>query len=294
VASGDGGDYSYACVWRIGNLREPDTQVAAWHGLMDPSHYAKALAALGVWYHSAEIAVEYNGYGITTGNDLRWAIDYPNLYRWKHLDKVTNSLTLYFHWMTTSKTRPEMINRFNQGLIDHTVIIRDKHLIEEMRDFGREEGQIKVAGIDNNDDMVMGGGIGLCALRERLALGGQLSEGSTGAADSNRIKPAQVYGIYDQFSRQMEQVDSEEAGYKRIRELEAKHKVSLKSWKVKGIQMMKANTPWSEAYMGSGAEHELWEQHGVNPKDQLPDMVSAYKTMLTHKHYQGEGLIEED
>jgi hypothetical protein len=294
-SSGDGGDFSAACVWRIGALGEPDVQVASWHGLIDPSHYARVLAALGVWYHMAEIAVEYTGYGITTGNDLRWLLDYPNLYRWKHLDKVTNALTLYFHWMTSSKTRPEMINRMNQALIDKTVIIRDKHLIEEMRDFGRYEDQIKVAGIDNNDDMVMSAGIGLTALRERLALGGQLSEGSSGRTEDNRPKVPSVYAIYDQYMRQIEQVPSEEEGKNLIQKMEDRYKVKL-PWRIIAVQAMKANTCWSPIHSpdAAGAERELYANYGMKDRHILPDAVMAMRDLLNLNHHEGGGAISEE
>lgn len=292
VSSGDGADFSCAIVWRIGNHSEPDTQVASWHGLIDPSHYANVLAALGVWYHMAEIAVEYTGYGITTGNDLYRVIDYPNVYRWKHLDKVSNSLTLFVHWVTNSKTRPEAINRMNQGLIDKTVIIRDKHFLEEMRDFGRYEDQVKVAGIDNNDDYVMGGIIGLCALRERIALGGTWSDNPTQRAEDNRTKAPQVFGIYDQFNRQIDQVPTEAAGQKLIAQLEEKHKLKL-PWRLVPLMVMKANTPWSPIYDGQGAEHELLTQHGLRDRHIMPDIVQVYRDLLNVQHYEGQ-LGDED
>lgn len=292
VSSGDGGDYSYAGVWRIGLSGQPDVQVAEWHGLIDPSHYSRVLAAIGVWYHSAEIAVEYTGYGITTGNDLLWLIDYPNLYRWKHLDKINNTLTTYVHWMTTSKTRPEAINRMNQALIDKTVIIRSYHAIEEMRDFGRYEDQVKVAGIDNNDDYVMGQIIGLCCLRQRLALGGLGSDTGTQRAEDNRSKAPHVYGIYDQFNRQIDQCSDEATGRKIIENLEKKHSMKL-PWRVVPILVTKANTPWSPIYDARGAEYELNSFHGIKDRHIMPDIVQLYRDMLNVTHHE-EGLADED
>ena len=254
---------------------------------MDASHYARVLAALGVWYHMAEIAVEYTGYGITTGNDLYRALDYPNLHRWKHLDRITNSLTQYVHWVTNSKSRPEAINRMNQALIDRSVIIRDKHLIEEMRDFGRYEDQVKVAGIDNNDDFVMAGIIGLCALRERLSTGGAWTDGSSAkTGGDSRTKAPVVYGIYDQLNRQIEQVQSKEEGEKLIAKMEAKHNIKL-PWRLMPIPVMRANTPWSPAWQSTGAEYELYHYHGVDPKHQHPDLVQTYKELLNLESREG-------
>ena len=143
VAGGSGPDYSCAQIIRLGYGAQPRVQVARWHGLCNPSHFAKFLAALGYWYHTAEIAVEYKVAGVTTGDELLHHLDYPNLYRWKRSDRIGTTLTMTVHWMTTQRTREDAINRTNEALLDQTIIIRNRHVIEEMRDFGRLEGEGK-------------------------------------------------------------------------------------------------------------------------------------------------------
>ena len=156
--SGEGNDFSDAVVYKLGYGSVPDEQAAEWHGRINASHFAKVVGAMGLWYNEAEIAVEYAKDGITTGNELQWAIDYPNLYRWKRLDRIGNTLTLHTHWITNSNTRDDAINRMSERLLDHTIIIRNRHAIEEMRDFGRYEGETKAGGINNNDDMCLAPG----------------------------------------------------------------------------------------------------------------------------------------
>jgi hypothetical protein len=291
VASGDGGDYTTAIVYRIGYGREPHVQVASWHGLIDASAWAYVLAAIAAWYHMAEIAVEYTGFGITTGNDLFKVIDFPNLYRWKKHDRIAASDTSLMHWQTTSKTRPDAISRMFQALTDRSVVLLDKHLIEEMRDFARYEGEIKVAGIDNNDDMVMAAIIGLCALYEKITMSGSWSDSAPSTQSSQHMMPKVpvVFAIYDHLARQVQQVDSLIEGQKVIGDLSKKHGIDLsKFWRIVPVVVQRANTIYSPIYDGSGAEHELYDRHGVDPKHMTPDIVHAYRDMLTRQHYEGE------
>lgn len=291
VSSGDGADYSDACVWRVGQGNSPDTQVAEWHGLTNPAHFAKILAALGIYYHMAEIACEYMGPGITTGNELLHTLDYPNLYRWKHLDKIANSTTSYVHWMTTSKTRPALFDRMNEALLDKTVVIRSHHLLEEMRDCGREDEDSRVEGLNNNDDMVMASQIGLYTLRERrrLEFGGSASASSSSAAARLISTLPQVFGLYDEFSRQIGQFEGRKKAEDFLARMEEKYRVQKGGLglKIIPIQVMKANTPYSPIYDGQGAEAELYRQ-GMKDRAILPDIVQLYREIMTRQHYEGD------
>ena len=288
VASGDGFDYSDAFIWRAGHSQEPDTQVAEWHGLINPSHFARVLAALGMWYHMAEIACEYQGPGITTGNDLLNTLDYPNLYRWKHLDKIANSTTMYVHWITSSKTRPALIDRMNEGLLDRSIILRSRHALEEMRDFGREEGDSRVEGINNNDDEVFAGMIGLYTLRERRRI--EQGNQSVTPSQAQRLTPRSptVVGLYDSLLRQIGQFDSEAAAKIFVASQEKMYNVPAGGLglQIRPILVMKANTPYSPIYDAQGAENEL-HRLGLNPKQMTPGIVQLYRDMLTRRHYEG-------
>ena len=120
-----GGDYSVCHVWRAGMGGKPDTQVAEWWGHCPPKRVATFNAALGIWYHgsnsASEIATEYQGPGITCGDKLK-DLDYPNLYRMVHKDRVTNAYTNWWHWMTNQKTRDLIIATMNEALLAHRVV----------------------------------------------------------------------------------------------------------------------------------------------------------------------------
>lgn len=301
--SGEGNDFSDAAVYKLGYGHTPDVQVAEWHGRINASHFAKVLAAIGHWYHDAEIAVEYAKDGITTGNELQWVVDYPCIYRWRRMDKIGNTLTLHTHWLTNAQTRDDAINRLGERLLDHTIVIRNRHALEEMRDFGRYEGETKAAGIDNNDDIVLAHLICIGAsnqsgkrqmMEESLTMGTGVSSGE---AALTMPRTPQVYSVYDHYGRQVCQVASEAEGREIIAECEKKYKIDLKLlWKIVPIQVMKANTPHSPIFDNPyGAERELYDL-GMEPRNIQPDIVQVYRDMLNHRHYAGHGYggIEED
>ena len=153
VAMGvEGGDFSCAYVLKIGKRLEPDEFVAEWHGWESPTPYAEILCALGKWYNNCQIAVECNGPGLTTNTHLFRVLQYYNLFRWKHYDKIKNFITDYLGWWTNIKTRDQIIAKFREAVDSGVLIIRSKWLIDEMLDFAEEEGGSRFEGQGNNDD----------------------------------------------------------------------------------------------------------------------------------------------
>jgi hypothetical protein len=301
--TGESNDYSAAAVYRLGYGHEPDVQVAEWHGHINASHFAKVLAAIGLWYHTAEIAVEYARDGITTGNELQWVLDYEALYRWKRLDRIGNTLTLHTHWITNAQTRDDAINRMGERLLDHTIIVRSRHALEEMRDFGRYEGETKAAGIDNADDLVLAHLICIAAanqsgkrqsMAEAHAMGTDVAS-STASGVMPRVPTR--YAVFDNYNRQVCEVDSERQGLEVIAECERKYRVKLTGlWRIVPIQVTKANTPYSPIFDNPHtAEAELYSL-GIDPKKIQPGIVQVYRNLLNHRHYAGDvsGVMDED
>ena len=150
----EGGDFSSAYVLKIGKRLEPDEFVAEWHGWINPSPYGDMLCALAKWYNGCQIAVECNGVGLTTNNRLFRELQYYNLFRWKHYDKIKNFITDWFGWWTNGKTRDQIITNLSEALDDKSVIIRSKWLLDEMLDFSAEEDSARFEGQGNHDDRV--------------------------------------------------------------------------------------------------------------------------------------------
>jgi hypothetical protein len=92
-----------------------------------------------------------------------------------------------------------------------------------------------------------------------------------------------VWGLYDTFSRLIEQRPTEDECKKLMADLELKHKIKL-PWTVRGIPVTRANTIWSPIFDGTGTtpESQLYNEHGVEPKHMNPDLVHAYQEM--HRH----------
>lgn len=301
VASGTAEDYSDAAVYRIGYGREPHVQVAEWHGWINASYFARILAALGYWYNDAEIAVEYARDGITTGNELKVTLDYPAIYRWKKMDRI-NSNTSIMHWLTNHQTRDDAINRMYQHLLDKTVVLHNRHLIEEMRDFGRFEGEAKAAGMDSLDDMVMANIIALAALYQsgKVQEWADITELSGDGSKHAHLLPKapQLFQLFDQFGRQIPTetpITSLEMGNNLIAQIGKKHNVNLAGkWKIVPIMVTKANTCWSPAWDSTGAEHELATVHQMSPRDQMqaPDAVSQMRKLLQYQARFGNELSE--
>ncbi len=274
IALGNGGDYTMITVWRAGQGMEPDTMVATWWGWIPPKKAAHVIAAIGIFYNSCEVAVEYMKDGITTGNELR-DIDYLNLYRPQWKDKITNQASNYLHWQTNSKTRDEIIGCMNEALLDHTVVIRDADVLDEMIDFAAMDTDGRSEGQGNNDDGVMSPMIGLYCLRETTK---HLK--TTATVERTRdTGELHVYGVYDNIMRQRGQYNTP---------AEAQKMVDGKAgWQVKPILVCNANTLFSPIFDAMGAERDLHLRHGLHSTEITPELVWAYKSAM--KNYDPAG-----
>ena len=192
---------------------EPDTQVATWWGWIPPKKFAHVVAAIGLFYNNAEIANEYMKDGITTGNELR-DLDYPNLYRPQWKDKITNQASNYLHFVTNSKTRDEIIGCMNEALLDHTVILRDADLLDEMIDFASMEDGGRSEGQGNHDDGPMTAMIGLYCMRETT----KHLKTSASTEKTRDTGELHVYGVYDNIMRQRGQYNTQAEADKMIKD----------------------------------------------------------------------------
>src|SRR5579872_1517596 len=149
-----GADFSCAQVIKIGRGQEPDVQVAEWHGWILPSQFAYVLAALGYYYNQSEIAPEVNDVGQQTFNEMFRVIEYPDIFRWKHYDKVKHFITDTFGWWTNSKTRDLIITKTREFVMQEKLVLRSDELIDQMLDFGQADGDSRFEGQSTHDDRV--------------------------------------------------------------------------------------------------------------------------------------------
>jgi hypothetical protein len=263
---GNGGDYTSITVYRAGEGMEPDSEVASWLGWIPPKRAAHVIAAIGLFYNSCEVAVEYMKDGITTGNELR-DIDYPNLYRPQFKDRLTHQASNYLHWITNSKTRDEIIGCMNEALLDHTVVIRDEDALDEMIDFAAVEGS-RIEGQGNNDDQVFSKMIGLYCLRETTK---HLKTAAV-AEEKREAGESFIYGLYDNYMRQRGQYNTQAEA--------DRAKGDRAGWSVRPIVVGNWNTVYSPIFDAMGAEHELHKRFGLHSTEITPDVVWGYKSAM--------------
>ena len=151
----EGGDFSCAQIIRIGHGCEPDVQVAEWNGWINPTGFGHILVGLAKWYNGAELSLELNAVGELTYMVVFRTLEYSNLFRWKHYDKVKNFWSDYMAWLTTSKTRDLIISNMRERIMERTVVLYSMDLLTQMLHFTAEEEGSKFQGQATNDDRIM-------------------------------------------------------------------------------------------------------------------------------------------
>jgi hypothetical protein len=164
VARGDGKDSSAFHVFDL----ETNAQVAEFKSQLPPKEYGYLLVSIATEYNEALLVVENASIGWAT-LDAIIERNYRNLYYSSKSDSTTGDSYLSGYedsskmtpgFTTSLKTRPLVINKGREYFGDHSVIIRSKRLIEEMKVFiwrnGRAEAQSGY-----NDDLVMAYSIGM-------------------------------------------------------------------------------------------------------------------------------------
>lgn len=183
----DGADYSSAYV----RDRLTRRTVAAIHGHINPTEYARMLVTLARWYDNALLAVECNkwdsetdDFGLTVIDKIQNECKYNNFYTREEHDEITDQTTTKIGFHMNSKTKPMVVNALLDFVREYTlnnqiifeadgtvqmgaskIIYNDYDLLEEMKTYiilktptgkttwGAEEGY--------HDDRVMSFGINL-------------------------------------------------------------------------------------------------------------------------------------
>lgn len=135
---GGEGDYSVAAVNKVSQFHEADEIVAVYRSnTIDPLSFAFPIAFMGKWYNEALVSIEVNKYD-TTFTWVRNQLQYPNNYRWKHVDS-TNPHSNKWGWETNLKSRPRLYQTAIKFLKSHMWIIKSKNCYREMQHFQKED-----------------------------------------------------------------------------------------------------------------------------------------------------------
>ena len=163
VARGDGKDYSTIQVMDIDN----NEQVAEWKGQLPPKEFANLLISVSTEWNNALLICENTGIGWSTVETLLER-NYPKLY-FSPKGGEEKTIENYYHsiqysesntpgFSMTLKTRPLVISKLREYMMEKSCIIKSKRLIEEIKVFIWKNGRAE-AQIGYNDDLIMPFGV---------------------------------------------------------------------------------------------------------------------------------------
>jgi len=172
VARGDSLDYSTFHVFDI----EKASQVAEFKSKISPKDFGNVLVAISSEYNDALLVVENANVGWATIEQIL-SREYKNLYYSSKAENETvDSYMSKFEndklvpgFVTSMRTRPLLIAKAMEYVREHSVTIRSKRLLEEMRVFVWKNGKAQ-SQIGYNDDLVMAFSIGLFVRDSALRL----------------------------------------------------------------------------------------------------------------------------
>lgn len=133
-------------------------QVAQWHGRIDPDAFALVLIALGRRYNYAWIAPERNNHGLMVVTVLVNE-NYPQVYA-EMVPEPPGKPRKRFGWVTSSSTRPLIIDNLVKEVREGSHGIQCAMTIEEMMSFKVQDNGRMEADPNRNDDRVMSYAIG--------------------------------------------------------------------------------------------------------------------------------------
>ena len=147
-----------------------------------PDEFATEAYKVGKYYNWALLGIEVNKDGLWV-NDAIEKMGYINLYYRKQFDDITQKITKYFGWKTTSATRPFALASLK------AVFLRKNSgfpapLLVEMFTFIRNEKGKAEAMAGKHDDIVMAASIGYSVLQEQ----GKYEDTSVGEGNFSHMR----------------------------------------------------------------------------------------------------------
>jgi hypothetical protein len=135
---------------------------------LPPALFADICLGVCKWFYDAYFAWEHNQPG-NVCTDLVRDVGYPNFYRRKSHDKVTQKITMNPGWWTDDKTKELMFSELVTKVKAGDVVIRSKVLADECGQYIRSlRGRIEHAAEGpGHGDRVMALGVGVQAMKDR-------------------------------------------------------------------------------------------------------------------------------
>jgi hypothetical protein len=273
----DGGDYSCCQVIKTSDLAQ-DKQVACWHGYLDPESLAEVVLAICWMYNEALAAVEVNAMGMVTNNKLVRGYEYENIYRYKHLDKMTHWMTDIMGFWTNDKTKRALMSKMSKTLLDDSIDIPDKFTCDEFYDFTEDGAE----GDGAHDDFQMAIHIALYCAHENEYR--EMREG-TGGSKQESTKQQNEFKILDRFGtiiqttnsqHEAERVSGKNIGSSIVRDSGATAVVNLKGVGKRRVPSDYQLTDYSPVFDGTGTAARMHED-GVAPEEITAESMAQYE-----------------
>lgn len=274
----DGGDFSSIHCIDISPDLPKDKVVAVWHGYIDPESLAEVVLAVCWMYNEALAAVEVNSMGMVTNNRLVRQFEYENIYRYKHLDKLTHWMTDIMGFWTNDKTKRALMSKMSKTLLDDLLEIPDKNTVDEFYDFTEQGAE----GDGARDDLMMSMHIALYCGHENEYR--EMREG-TGGNKQESTKQQNEFKILDRFGtiiqttnsqHEAERVSNKNIGSSIVRDSGATAIVNLKGVGKRRVPSDFQNSDWSPIFDGTGTAAKMHED-GYDPEMITPEAMAAYE-----------------
>jgi hypothetical protein len=146
--------------------KESDDCVALYRAKVPPDEYADEMIKLGKYYNNALMAIENNKDGLWV-NSVIEKKGYQNLYYRKAFDDITQNMTKYYGWKTTSSTRPYMLAEL-KSVINKKQTGFPEELLKEMLTFVRNTRGKAEAMAGQHDDVIMAAAIAYSVARDTI------------------------------------------------------------------------------------------------------------------------------
>ena len=280
----DGGDYSCCQVIKTSELMQ-DQQVACWHGYIDPESLAEIVLAICWMYNEAMAAVEVNSMGMVTNNKLVRQYEYENIYRYKHLDKLTHWMTDIIGFWTNDKTKRALMSKMSKTLLDDSLDIPCKFTVDEFYDFTEQGAE----GDGAHDDFQMAIHIALYCAHENeyreMREGTHKQESKTA---QNEFKVLDRFGTIIQTTnsqQEAQKVSKKNIGSSIVRTSGATATVPL-GGKQRKVPSDFQKSEWSPVHDGTGTASKLYDE-GYEAEEITSELMQQYEA-------EQEGLDSDD
>lgn len=145
-------------------------QVGEYDAVTAPHLFAKHLAGMGRLYNNAILAPEVQSSGGGGGRELivylRETYEYWNIHKWRgQPDRIERQQGALLGWETNSRTRPRMLARVREVIMERSVILHSRRLLNQLENFGEtDEGFMEAQA--GRDDLLFAYGIALMSRTE--------------------------------------------------------------------------------------------------------------------------------